>query len=139
MSMDNNPYPQPPYPLHPSIIDKLHPQYAAFYNEYLLNAQQVHYQPIAASRTGGKIIPGGSDPLPVGKTQDVSIKRKETTGPDVRVRCFTPPGEAPASGWPTMLYAHGGGWVLGNIDTENSACTNMCIRAQCVVITVDYR
>lgn len=132
-------YPQPPYPIHPSVADKLHPQYTAFYNEYLLNAQQVHYQPIAASRTGGKIIPGGSEVLPVGQTQDVAIKRKESEGADVRVRCFTPPGEAPASGWPVMLYAHGGGWVLGNIDTENPACTNMCVRAKCVVVTVDYR
>lgn len=139
MSMEDTSQPQPPYPIHPSVQDRLHPQYVDFYNKYLLNAQQVHYQPVAASRVGGKIIPGGSDPLPVGKKQDFSIERKETRGPPVKVRCFTPPGEVAEAGWPVMLYSHGGGWVLGNIDTENAACTNMCIRANCVVVTVDYR
>jgi hypothetical protein len=131
--------PQPPYHIHHSVADRLHPQYVAFYNQYLLNAPQVHYQPVAASRVGGKIIPGGSECLPVGKTQDFSLTRKETKGPDVKIRCFTPQGEAPSKGWPVMLYSHGGGWVLGNIDTENAACTRMCVRANCVVITTDYR
>lgn len=130
---------QPPYPLHPSVADKLDPQYVAFYNKYLINSQQVHFQPVAASRVGGKIIPGGSDNVPVGSTQDFSIARQETDGPDVRVRCFTPEGEPPAGGWPVMVYFHGGGWVLGNIDTENTVCTNMCKRARCVVVTTDYR
>jgi acetyl esterase/lipase len=38
-----------------------------------------------------------------------------------------------------MLYYHGGGWVLGTIDTENAVCTNMCVRSNSVVITTDYR
>lgn len=132
-------YPSPPYPLHESVIDKLHPQYVEFYNQHLLNAQQVHYQPVSASRVGGRIIPGGSDDLPVGLTEDISISRLETEGPDVVVRCFTPEGTPPANGWPVMVYYHGGGWVLGTIATEGSVCTNMCVRAKCVVITTDYR
>lgn len=131
--------PQPPYPLHPSVADKLDPQYVDFYNKHIINSQQVHYQPVAASRVGGKIIPGGSDNLPVGETRDVSIPRRETSGPDVKVRCFVPEGQAPSAGWPVMIYYHGGGWVLGNIDTENTVCTNMCKRARSVVVTTDYR
>src|SRR5690242_15077625 len=50
-------YPQPPYPLHDSVKNLVDPEYAAFYNQYLLNAPQVHYQPVAASRVGGRIIP----------------------------------------------------------------------------------
>ncbi|KAK6377325.1 hypothetical protein LTR64_000706 [Lithohypha guttulata] len=74
---------QPPYPLHASIVDKLDPQYVAFYNKHIINAQQVHYQPVAASRVGGKLIPGGSNNLPVDLTQDFSISRQETEGPEV--------------------------------------------------------
>ncbi|KAL3441515.1 alpha/beta hydrolase fold-domain-containing protein [Aspergillus insuetus] len=131
---------QPPYPLHESIRDSLDPEYASFYNQYLLHAPQVHHQPVAASRVGGKLIPGGTDPLPVGKTIDIQIPRLETTGPPVLVRVFIPQG-APAApeGWPVFLWYHGGGWVLGNIDSENSLCTNLCARASCVVITTDYR
>lgn len=55
------------------------------------------------------------------------------------VRVFVPPGAPPASGWPVFLWYHGGGWVLGNIDTENSLCTNLCAHANCVVVTTDYR
>lgn len=131
--------PQPPYPLHESIVDRLDPQYVDFYNQYIINAQQVHYQPVSASRVGGKIIPGGSDNLPVGSTLDLSISRLQTQGPDVKIRCFTPDGEVPANGWPVMVYYHGGGWVLGTIDTENAVCTNMCVRANCVVVNTDYR
>ncbi|KAL2835861.1 alpha/beta hydrolase fold-domain-containing protein [Aspergillus pseudoustus] len=137
-------FPEPPYPLHESIKDLIDPEYASFYNEYLLHAPQVHYQPVAASRVGGKLIPGGTDPIPVGKTVDVQLLRKESSGPPVPVRVFIPPGDPPAAsgkgkGWPLFLWYHGGGWVLGNIDSENSLCTNLCVRANCVVITTDYR
>lgn len=37
------------------------------------------------------------------------------------------------------MYFHGGGWVIGNIDTENAVCTSICARGKCVVISVDYR
>ncbi|OJD10978.1 hypothetical protein AJ78_08155 [Emergomyces pasteurianus Ep9510] len=130
----------PPYPLHPSVASKIHPEYAAFYNKHIINGEQVHLQPVAASRTSGVLIPGAGPLLPVGKQEDVTIKRKESDGPDVNVRCFTPVAEqAPEGGWPVLIYFHGGGWVLGNIDTENVVCTNICSRAKCVVITVDYR
>jgi acetyl esterase/lipase len=75
----------------------------------------------------------------VGEIVDVQLPRKESSGPDVPVRVFIPPGAAPATGWPVFLWYHGGGWVLGNIDSENSLCTNICVKANCVVITTDYR
>ncbi|EER39664.1 alpha/beta hydrolase [Histoplasma capsulatum var. duboisii H88] len=130
----------PPYPLHESVASKIHPEYVSFYNKHIINQEQVHLQPVAASRTSGVLIPGAGPLLPVGKQEDISIKRKESDGLDVNLRCFTPIAEkAPAGGWPVLIYFHGGGWVLGNIDTENVVCTNICSRAECVVITVDYR
>lgn len=130
---------QPPYPLHESVRDLLDPEYVAFYNKHVINNQQVHLQPVAASRTSGVLIPGAGPMLEVGKTQDLSIQRRATDGPPVPIRCFTPKGDTPAGGWPVMLYFHGGGWVLGNIDTENVVCSNLCVRGNCVVVTVDYR
>ncbi|RHZ56688.1 alpha/beta hydrolase [Aspergillus thermomutatus] len=131
--------PQPPYPLHESVKDKLDPEYVDFYNKYVSNLQQVHLQPVAASRTSGVLIPGGGPLLDVGKTEDITIERRATEGPNILLRSFIPPGNKPADGWPAMLYFHGGGWVLGNIDTENPVCTNLCVRGNCVVVTVDYR
>lgn len=49
-----DPTPVPPYPLHESVVDKLDPEYVAFYNKHIINQQQVPYQPVAASRTSGK-------------------------------------------------------------------------------------
>lgn len=131
--------PQPPYPLHDSIKDKLDAEYVQFYNKHIIHNQQVHYQPVSASRSSGILIPGAGPKLEVGKTEDFTIPRRETKGPDVQVRVFTPLGKQPASGWPAMVYFHGGGWVLGNIDTENVVSTNLCARANCVVVSVDYR
>jgi acetyl esterase/lipase len=133
------PTPQPPYPIHESVKDPLDPEYVAFYNECIITAQQVHCQPVAASRTSGTLIPGAGPAQPVGSIKDYSIKRSESTGPDVAVRVFTPEGEKPEGGWPVVLYFHGGGWVLGNINTENVVCSHICNRAGVVVVGVDYR
>jgi triacylglycerol lipase len=130
---------QPPYPLHESVKDLLDPEYVAFYNKHVINNQQVHLQPVEASRTSGVLIPGAGPMLEVGKTEDITVQRRATEGPAVPIRCFTPKGQAPPGGWPVMLYFHGGGWVLGNIDTENVVCSNLCVRGNCVVVTVDYR
>ncbi|KAI8958069.1 alpha/beta hydrolase fold-domain-containing protein [Daldinia sp. FL1419] len=132
-------HPEPPYPLHSSIVDRINPQYADFYNRHIIKQQQVHLQPIEASRASGTLIPGAGPPAPVAQTKDYIIPRKETIGPDVRIRAFTPQGTKPANGWPVCIYFHGGGWVLGTIDTENVIATNLCARSKCVVIAVDYR
>ncbi|KAH8659993.1 Alpha/Beta hydrolase protein [Xylariales sp. PMI_506] len=104
---------QPHYPLHHSVKDLIDP-------EYKLNIPPVHCQPVAASWVGGHVMP-------------------ETFGSDIPVRVFIPPSVAPASGWPVFFWFHGGGWVLSNIGIENSLCTNLCVRAGCVVITTDCR
>ena len=131
--------PQPSYPLHPSIDSRIDPEYRAFYNENVIDKQQVHYQPIEVSRASGTLIPGAGPLIPVGKTIDYSISRVESQGPEIKVRCFTPQEFRPAEGWPVLIYYHGGGWVLGNLDTENVVATNICARGRCVVVSVDYR
>jgi acetyl esterase/lipase len=136
----------PPYPLHPSVKDKLDPTYVEFYNKHLIDKQQVHLQAVAASRKSGVLIPGGGPELKVGRKEDIVVKRRETKGPDIKCRVFIPEGEPPKEGWrseqegwPLMVYYHGGGWVLGNLDTENTVCSQLCVRSRCVVVSVDYR
>src|SRR5262249_12490915 len=98
---------QPPYPLHTSVRDRLHPDYVAFYNKHLINQQPVHCQPISVSRAAGNALPGPTEPLPVGSKHDILIPRQESCGPNVAIRCFIPPGLPPRSGWPMVLYFHG--------------------------------
>lgn len=132
-------HPLPPYPLHQTVVDRINPQYAAFYNKHIIENQQVHLQPIERSRASGTLIPGAGPLAPVAKVEDYSIPRQETKGPNITARAFTPQGPRPDKGWPVCVYFHGGGWVLGTVDTENVIASNLCARGKSVVLAVDYR
>lgn len=132
--------PQYLYPLHESVRHRLDPEYVEFYERYLINLPQAQDQPIAVSRAASPIVAGHSKALPVGRRHDLLVDRKCTSGPQIPVRAFFPEGEPPsAHGWPAVLYFHGGGFVFGNIDSENTICSYMCVGARCVVLTVEYR
>ena len=55
---------------------------------------------------------------------------------DIPIRIYTPKGNAPM---PALVYFHGGGWVLGDLDAADSICWNLSLKAECVVVSVDYR
>jgi acetyl esterase len=40
---------------------------------------------------------------------------------------------------PALVYFHGGGWTIGDIDTHDVLCRQLAAGARCVVISVDYR
>ncbi|KAH7345441.1 alpha/beta hydrolase fold-domain-containing protein [Rhizoctonia solani] len=122
-------------PFHPDVLPHLDPEYAAFHDRYLANRPSIHKVPWDPACRVGPINLGGLEPCKVGSVRDLTIPGT----PPVNVRVFTPPGERPTSGWPVLAYFHGGGWVLGNIDTENSFSARTCLTAKCVVVSVDYR
>ena len=72
-------------------------------------------------------------PEPVQKVED-----REIPGPGgtIPLRIYTPEGEAPL---PLLVYFHGGGWVLSNLDTHDMLCRKLANRASCIVVSVDYR
>jgi acetyl esterase len=55
----------------------------------------------------------------------------------VALRVYVP-DTAPAVS-PAVLYMHGGGWVLGNIDTHDALCRHLAVEAGCSVASVAYR
>jgi len=57
---------------------------------------------------------------------------------DVPVRMYTPVGHRPG-GWPGVIFFHGGGWVVGDIDTHDAVCRTLCTLVEAVVVSVDYR
>ncbi|NBF03897.1 alpha/beta hydrolase fold domain-containing protein [Pseudomonas sp. Fl5BN2] len=57
----------------------------------------------------------------------------------VPLRFYRPDRPAPESGWPWLLYLHGGGWVLGNLDSHDFICAHLASELQLLVIAVDYR
>ncbi|KAG4260222.1 hypothetical protein FPRO03_02045 [Fusarium proliferatum] len=54
----------------------------------------------------------------------------------ITVRIYTPEGPGP---FPVHLNFHGGGWVLGGLQSEAAWCRHMCNKASIKVIDVDYR
>jgi acetyl esterase len=58
---------------------------------------------------------------------------------DIPIRLYRPVGEAPAQGWPCVLYIHGGGWVVGGLDSHEFITARMARDLSAVVVAVDYR
>lgn len=57
----------------------------------------------------------------------------------VAVRRYLPGGPMPTAGWPALLYLHGGGWMLGDLDSHDFLCAHLAARLGVVVLAVDYR
>jgi len=62
-------------------------------------------------------------------------RRIEGRRGSIPVRIYRPGG----SGLPVLVYYHGGGWVIGSIESHDGLCGQLAIDARCVVVSVDYR
>ena len=56
---------------------------------------------------------------------------------DIPVRIYHP--SAATAPLPVLVYFHGGGWVIGDIDTHDDVCRSLCRQSESVVVSVDYR
>ncbi len=70
-------------------------------------------------------------------------KREQTTIPgllgDLPVRIYWPQELSADESLPVLLFFHGGGFVLGDLDTHENVCRFYCNEAHCIVINVGYR
>lgn len=73
--------------------------------------------------------------VPIGR-----IENGELPGPSgpLRYRLYTPAGSA-AGMLPAIVYFHGGGWVIGNLDTQEGMCRLLANASGCRLVSVDYR
>ena len=56
---------------------------------------------------------------------------------EIDIRIYTPQ-RAGASQLPAIVYYHGGGWVIGSIETHDALCHTLSNQAECIVVSVDY-
>lgn len=54
----------------------------------------------------------------------------------LRLRIYGPPGEGPH---PVLLYAHGGGWCVGDFETHDAPCRRLAAEGGQIVVAVEYR
>ncbi|USZ66692.1 alpha/beta hydrolase [Halorussus salilacus] len=100
----------------------------------------------SARRVEDEVFSGG-DPPEVEFVRDLSIPGSES---EIPIRVYRPgvasgdPGpegtdSAFGDDLPVLVYYHGGGWVLGTLDSIDGVCRRLARRGECVVVSVDYR
>jgi len=73
-----------------------------------------------------------------GSVAVADVEDRVIPGPakEIRVRCYRPAG---SSAKPVIVYYHGGGWVLGSLETHDGICRVLADGADAVVVSVEYR
>ena len=66
------------------------------------------------------------------------VEDRHITGADgnIAARVYTPEGNPPMG---VLVYFHGGGWVLGDLESHDRVCRALANQAGCVIVSVDYR
>lgn len=70
---------------------------------------------------------------PVARVEDRFIPGSQC---DIPIRIYTPQGSGP---FPILLFFHTGGWMVGDLDTQDSMCRHLTNMAGCIVVSVNYR
>lgn len=60
------------------------------------------------------------------------------SGP-IAVRAYRPAGARDEEVLPALVFFHGGGWVIGDLDTHDVVCRQFANGARCAVFSVEYR
>ena len=83
---------------------------------HVQDAPALNGPPAAVAAVADQMIPGPAGELPV--------------------RVYTPEGSPP---FPIVVFFHGGGWVVGTLDTYDPLCRDLAAATPAVVVSVDYR
>lgn len=93
----------------------------------------VHSLPVAQARQRmrGAFIWG--DPEPIEHSKDLTVP-----GPagDLPVRLYHP---SPGRRLPLIMFFHGGGWIVNDLDTHGRLCVQLAVQSSCAVLSVDFR
>jgi len=87
--------------------------------------------PEGARQFSKEMFPVPEEPEPVGDVMGLSVSNR-----GIPVRVYVPESEGP---YPTLVYYHGGGWVIGDLDSHDETCRVLSNGADCMVVSVDYR
>lgn len=112
----------------------MHPQVEAYLDRLArFNFGELHTFSIEQAREGmrrGTALLG--EPETVAHVEDHILPLADE---DIRIRIYTPEGEHP---FPILMFFHGGGFVLGDLDTHDGLCRGLANGAESIVVSVDY-
>lgn len=100
-----------------------------------LSAEEARKQPTPADAVKALLKAQGkpADPEAVGNIDDRSIPGPEGK---ISIRIYRPQGEGP---FPVVVYYHGGGWVIADLDTYDATPRALVNAAGCMVVSCHYR
>jgi acetyl esterase/lipase len=123
-----------------NLIDRLNPEIKGPVQEMLKQSPPAVLDDIPATRAASKkarqAMKAQAPVIPGVTSEDRTIPGPQGA-PEVAVRIYHPenqPGPLPA-----LLWFHGGGYVLGDIDLDDSLCKEFTIAGKCVTVSVEYR
>lgn len=87
--------------------------------QYKLRVRRVDVKDEPIHRVSDRLIPGPDRPIPL--------------------RVYEPRAARPDERLPVLMWFHGGGFVIGDLDTHDTACRRLAKEGDCLVVAVDYR
>jgi len=75
------------------------------------------------------------EPVSMAQVEDHEVP---VDGAAISARAYTPETVTKV-GAPTLVYLHGGGWVVGSVETHDRLCRSLAARARCKIVSIDYR
>jgi len=88
--------------------------------QYLAGREVVNPEPPALRSVTLIEIPGPAGPMPARLYRPLQLRQSNDLAP-------------------ALLYFHGGGWVIGDLDTHDVVCRTLAASGELLVISVDYR
>jgi len=79
-----------------------------------------------------------SQPQPPQVASVTDLTAPGPAGP-IGLRLYRPLGSWPVQRLGVLVYFHGGGWVIGDLDTHDTLCRELANGSGCAVVSVDYR
>jgi acetyl esterase len=77
------------------------------------------------------------EPPAVGEVRELTAPGADRA--NIPLRLYRPVGGGAEARLPALVFFHGGGWVVGDLETHDPMCRHLANAAQCAVIAVDYR
>ena len=120
-------------------MSAVHPQVAALLERAAKSPLPPYYEvPPAVARRLYRDTRGALTPEPPAVESVQLLMAPGKAGP-VPVRAYRPKGAGKDEVLPALVYFHGGGWVIGDLDTHDVVCRTLANGARCAVFSVEYR